>query len=92
VQEGWSVRALESRAREASSSGGRGRSRSGSADGGLHPDQIEAAARIADALSAALGREVRVRARGDGYRVEIDVATLDDGLDLARKVRPRVAA
>ena len=41
----------------------------------LHPDQDAAAAERADALGAALGADVRVRAHGTGYRVELDLET-----------------
>ena len=59
---------------------------------GLHPDQAEAVGRIADALSAALGTDVRVRPSGTGYRAEVDLGSLDAALDLARRLRPRAVA
>ena len=66
VQEGWTVRQTEARAR----AGGR-RSRSAPAP---HPDQVEAARRLGDALGRALGSEVHVTPRGTGYRVIVDLA------------------
>ena len=66
VQEGWTVRQTEARAR----TGGR-RSRSEPAP---HPDQVEAARRLSDALGRALGSEVHVTPRGTGYRVVVDLA------------------
>jgi hypothetical protein len=39
-----------------------------------HPDQVEAARRLGDALGRALGTEVRVAPRGDGYRVVLELA------------------
>jgi ParB family chromosome partitioning protein len=74
VQEGWSVRQTEARARE---SGRRTSSRSthGRAPGAPHPDQVEAARRLGDALGRALGTEVQVAPRGHGYRVVLE---LDD--------------
>ena len=39
-----------------------------------HPDQVEAARRLGDALGQALGTEVRVAPRGPGYRVVVDLA------------------
>ena len=55
-------------------------------------DQAEAVGRIADALSAALGTDVRVRPSGTGYRAEVDLGSLDAALDLARRLRPRAVA
>jgi ParB family chromosome partitioning protein len=69
VQEGWSVRQTEARAREA----GRGTRRSGRA-AEPHPDQVEAARRLGEALSRTLGGDVTVTPRGAGYRVVLDFA------------------
>src|SRR4051794_1974729 len=91
VANGWSVRVLEDRARATNDDDGASRRRPARRRG-MHPDQAEAVGRIADALSAALGTDVRVRPAGDGYRAEIDVASLDAALDLARRVRPRAVA
>ena len=92
VAEGWSVRTLESRARQANGDPKLSvtRKRTG---GHLHPDQAEAAAAIADAIGAALGAEVHVRAvaRG-GYRVEIAFASPEEALALAHRLRPRAVA
>ncbi len=84
AEAGWSVRVLEQRAREA---GAGVTARDARAKGGravTHPDQEEAAAQIARTLSAALGREVRVRPRRDGYAVELTVDGPDDAAALAR--------
>src|SRR3954449_13533095 len=89
--EGWSVRTTEAKARAAASEPRRkAQDRRGAR--GLHPDQVEAIARISDALTAALGSEVRVRPSGDGYRAELQLSGLDDALDLARRLRPRAVA
>ncbi len=88
VQEGWSVRTTEARARE-------GDARKGTARGTsrAHPDQEQAAQEIADALSGALGAEVRVRpARAGGYRAELAFETPDEALELARRLSPRALA
>ena len=72
VQEGWSVRQTEARARD--TSGRRTTARAG-ANGTAddhHPDQVEAAQSLADALGRVLGADVRVAPRGDGYRVVMD--------------------
>ncbi len=59
----------------------------------LHPDQAAAIELIADALGAALGREVDVApAKAAGYRVQITFESLDDALDAARRLRVRAVA
>ncbi|MGZ6642591.1 MAG: ParB/RepB/Spo0J family partition protein [Solirubrobacteraceae bacterium] len=88
AQEGWSVRVLEQRAREANAPGRA--PRKGRA--AVHPDQQAAAERISEALGGALGTDVRVRPRGAGYRVELVFDDLDEALALARRVRPRAVA
>jgi ParB family chromosome partitioning protein len=89
--DGWSVRTTEAKARAAASEPRR-QAHDRRATRGLHPDQVEAMARISDALTAALGSEVRVRPSGDGYRAELQLSGLDDALDLARRLRPRAVA
>jgi ParB family chromosome partitioning protein len=71
VQEGWSVRQTEARARAAGRSEIRVR-RNATSD--PHPDQADAARRLSDALSRTLGSDVQVTPRGDGYRVVLDFA------------------
>jgi ParB family chromosome partitioning protein len=66
VQEGWTVRQTEARAREA----GRRAPKRRAAES--HPDQVAAANRLGDTLGRALGTEVRVAPRGAGYRVVLD--------------------
>jgi ParB family transcriptional regulator, chromosome partitioning protein len=88
VQGGWSVRVVEQRAREANAparAAKRGRA-------AVHPDQEAAAARISEALAAALGVEVRARPRGTGYKVELAFEDVDEALALARRLRPRAVA
>jgi ParB family chromosome partitioning protein len=85
VAGGWSVRVTEDRAREANSADDR--AAHGRAPAGAHPDQVAAAAEIADALGGALGTEVKVRPRGTGYKVELAVDSLDEALELAGRVR-----
>jgi ParB family chromosome partitioning protein len=86
----WSVRALEERAREAG--GPTPRARRSGARKATHPDQQAAVEQIAEALSSALGAEVRVRTRGAGYRAELALSSLDEALALARRLRPRAVA
>ena len=87
----WSVRELESRARAAGTpSGRRRRSRPTPA---VHPDQAAAVELITDALGAALGRDVDVTlAKGSGYRAQITFESLDDALDVARRLRVRAVS
>ena len=73
AQEGWSVRQTEARARESGRRAGP-RGTSTVPAGEPHPDQVEAARRLGDALGRALGSDVRVAPRGDGYRVVLDVS------------------
>jgi ParB family chromosome partitioning protein len=96
VAEGWSVRALEERARQSNAAPDETQ---GSAKAGArlaratHPDQEHAAQEIAQALGGALGTEVRVRAdRSGGYRAELSFPTQQDAIELARRLRPRAVA
>ncbi len=96
VQEGWSVRVAEARARAHNAADGAPPAADGRRrrlTGEAHPDQLEAAQEIADALGGALGAEVSVRAARDGgFRAELAFATLDDAIELARQLRPRAVA
>ena len=71
VQEGWSVRQTEARARAAGRTEIRVRRNAAPEP---HPDQAEGARRLSDALSRTLGSDVQVTPRGDGYRVVLDFA------------------
>ena len=79
---GWSVRVLEDRARKANEV----RVSRGPGTPTAHPDQLAACEEIAETLSAALGREVKVRPRGTQYKVEFTVAGQDDAEALAARV------
>jgi ParB family transcriptional regulator, chromosome partitioning protein len=81
VDEGWSVRTLESRAREAN--GAIGRPARKAARRGLHPDQEAAVTAITETLGGAFGKEVRVRPSGTGYRVELELSTIEEAAALA---------
>jgi len=92
---GWSVRELEARARGAEAGTGsegpgserRARLAGGpEAGSGTHPDQREAATEISDALGAALGVDVSVRPGSRGYTVQIVLASVDEALELARRI------
>jgi ParB family transcriptional regulator, chromosome partitioning protein len=67
VQEGWTVRHTEARARDA----GRRTTRRATEP---HPDQVDTARRLTDAFDHAVGAAVRVTPRGTGYRVVLDFA------------------
>jgi ParB family chromosome partitioning protein len=89
VANGWSVRELEARARNA---GGARAARVRRRRTALHPDQEEAVERLSDAFGKALGTDVHVAPQGDGYRVQIAFETLDEALALARRVKLRNAS
>jgi hypothetical protein len=57
----------------------------------IHPDLADALAAAEDALTAALGREVHVRATRDGCRVEFDLAAPQEGVELAERLLRRAA-
>jgi ParB family transcriptional regulator, chromosome partitioning protein len=86
----WSVRETERRAREAENGqGGPQGPRPRGPRAVIHPDLQEALAAAEDALSAALGREVKVHARGDRCRVEIDFETPAEAIQLAERILGR---
>jgi ParB family chromosome partitioning protein len=87
--DGWSVRELEARARATGATEARPRRK---APRRLHPDQEAAQQEISDALSRAFGRDVEVHAKGDGYRVQLSFESLDDALELIRRLRVHAAA
>ena len=93
VHEGWSVRTVEARARTENDAGEGPRprvARRSRSAGDVHPDQEQAAREIAEALGAALGAEVSVRATRDGgYRAELSFGSVDEAIELARRLRPR---
>ena len=88
ADEGWSVRTLEQRAREANEGDGDDEERaSRAAARAIHPDQLDACATIGDALRAALGADVRVAvARGGAYRAELLFASPEEAFELAARV------
>ncbi len=93
VEEGWSVRVVEARARQSNAAAGSAR---GKTDGktkaarASHPDQVQAAQEIAEALAGVLGAEVQVKpTRAGGYRAELEFATPEEAHELARRLRPR---
>jgi ParB family chromosome partitioning protein len=83
--EGWSVRETEARARAAADRATGGTVRKPRRTG-LHPDQEEAAARLGEVLGRALGTDVRVKPKGDGYSVSLAFASLDEALEVAARL------
>jgi ParB family chromosome partitioning protein len=84
VSLGWSVRELEARARS-TNAGSRPAARGARPE--PHPDRKAAADQIADVLGEALGADLHVRVASQGYNVQLTFATLDDALELARRLR-----
>jgi ParB family chromosome partitioning protein len=81
VRGGWSVRETENRVRLAGQP--KARPRRAEADS----EQEAALEAAADALEAALGHEVRVRAKGEAIAVELRFDDLDEAHALARGLR-----
>ena len=52
----------------------------------VHPDLEDALAAAEDALSAALGREVKVSRKGDGCRAEIDFTDPSEAVAMAEQI------
>ena len=92
AQERWSVRELEARARGAAGADRPpiARARRPSV---IHPDQRAAAERIGDTLEELFGREVQVApARGQRFRVQLEIESYEDMMELVRRLRIRQAA
>jgi len=85
--EGWTVRVLEQKAREAN---GQDAPRPRRRAPAVHPDQAAAAAEVGEALGRALGVEVRVRpTRGGGYRAELEFQDAEQAHALAQRLAAR---
>jgi ParB family transcriptional regulator, chromosome partitioning protein len=79
---GWSVRETERRAREAEN----GEPAPAPRPRVVHPDLAEALAAAEDALAAALGREVKARARGERCVIELEFEQPAEAIELARQL------
>ena len=87
---GWSVRQTEERCRAAA---GREDEQSATpAPREAHPDQVEAAERLGEAFGRALGAEVRVTAKANGYRVQLAFDSLEEALEVAERLGAAAAA
>lgn len=82
VAQRWSVRELERRARAVAEPEVRIRR----ARPRLHPDQEAAIDQIADTVGSALGMDVEVTAAAGGYRAHLHFSSIEDALELARRV------
>jgi ParB family chromosome partitioning protein len=84
---GWSVRELESRARAAESVRlKRPDTEVRPPPGAEDPDRQAAIDQIADTLSQAIGADVRVRAGAQGFTAQIGFSSVDEALELARRL------
>jgi ParB family chromosome partitioning protein len=84
AQEGWTVRVLEAKAREANSADG---TRPARRPRRVHPDQAAAATEVGEALARALGVEVRVRPTASGgYRAELSFEDAEQAHELAARL------
>jgi ParB family transcriptional regulator, chromosome partitioning protein len=86
---GWSVRELERRARDAENLAA---IRPARRRRGLHPDQAAAVERLSDAFEGAFGTHVQVAPQGDGYRLQLAFESLDEALALAERLGVRAPA
>jgi ParB family chromosome partitioning protein len=85
--EGWTVRALEAKAREAN---GVTEARPARRSARMHPDQAAAATEVGEALARALGVEVRVRPTASGgYRAELSFDDAEQAHELAARLAGR---
>jgi ParB family chromosome partitioning protein len=83
VRGGWSVRETENRVRLAGQPKARPR------HAPVDPEQAAALEAAGDALEAALGHEVVVRAKGEGIVAELRFDDIDEARTLARTLRKR---
>jgi len=88
ADEGWTVRETESRARDAAHPP----EVAPKPQRAFHPDQVAAAERLQDAFAAALGADVRVAPRKEGYTVTLAVESLQEAEALAERLSFRAAA
>ena len=81
--EGWSVRLTEEKAKSANG----GTKKSSRKPPSLSAEELEAIAEVTAALEVKLDRPVRIRPKGSGLTLEIQLESLDQVLDLAKKLK-----
>lgn len=81
--EGWSVRQTEEKAKAANG----GSKRSKPKASGLSAEELEAIAEVTAKLETKLDRPVKIKPKGSGLSLEIQLESLDQALDLARKLK-----
>jgi len=86
--EGWTVRETEARARDAA----RPPEVAPKPRRAFHPDQLATAERLQDVFASALGADVRVAPRKDGYTVTVAIESLQEAEALAERLSFRAAA
>ncbi len=87
ASQGWSVRELEARAREADASPTNSAGERPAAPPETeHPDRQEAIDQIADVLGVALGADVKVRGVARGFTVQLSFSSVDEALELAQRL------
>jgi ParB family transcriptional regulator, chromosome partitioning protein len=82
LAEGWSVRQTEAQARAAGET-----SQPKSKKANLSAEELEAIAEVTERLETKLDHPVRIKPRGNGLSVEIQLDSLDDAVDLADKLK-----
>jgi ParB family transcriptional regulator, chromosome partitioning protein len=93
VEQGWSVRVTEERARESAGKQAKRDETARKERISSHPDQDQAAKDIADVLADVLGADVQVKpARDGGYRAELSFAGPEEANELADRLRGHVVA
>jgi ParB family chromosome partitioning protein len=83
----WSVRETERQAKEAQGKAGEPRGRGHPVV--IHPDLADLIAKAEDALSAALGREVKVSSKGGRCKVEFQLEDAREAVELAARIQGR---
>ena len=96
AQRGWSVRETERYARAAEAAEPPGAAEPAPENNGrrveIHPDLAEAIGAAEDALTAAVGREVRVRRSRGRLRAQFELSDAEDAISLAEQVLRRSPA
>jgi ParB family chromosome partitioning protein len=82
--QGWSVRQTEARCRAPVPERGAITVRRQAQE--LHPDQAEAAERLGEVFGRALGVDVTITPRAEGYRVQFAFETLDEAMEAAERL------